>query len=132
MTGLYDWTTHGSLRGRGDSGERLPEISGKESLACAESERVVFLLATGETTRQAGLHVELGAFLGSAFHSDGTPDTSRRALLWTPLEHAHIFDPMNRRCLTFYFDPRVDVVVCPREDVVGEVAKWLGFLPNPD
>jgi len=130
---LYDWTEHGNVRG---DPAALAKASLCESWAASQCTVLVSLLANGDKSRQGGLHVELGAFLGtawvpntqSALIGHPEPDMSRRCILWVPMEHASVVDPRGDRTLAFYMDPRVHTVVCPREvlpDVVRGTLKYM-------
>lgn len=123
----HDWTKYGNVRGNAAA---LRQASVEQSRACSRCSRMVLLLANGDRSRSAGIHVELGAFLGAAWTSDGAPDLQRRALIWTPPAFAHVFDPTHQRTLGFYHDPRVDLAHSPREDVLEVVRDWLSDFPQ--
>ena len=108
----YDWTSHGSLRG---NPEGLTAIAPKMTKAAGRADVAVYLLANGEESPQAGLHVEMGAsLLGGAL-----------VFLWTPPEHGYLLDPTNKRCKSFYVHPNVTRCVASEDKVAESVREWL-------
>lgn len=106
-TPVYDWTTHGDVRGEGK--ERLMAVASSEYSAVRDAELMLVLLPGGP-----GTHTELGIALGTR--------SNKRILLWSA--SGKEFEDGPSTC-AFYHHLALEQLVCSYEELKQRLSAIL-------